>query len=373
MTESASTPRLTTGVAGPGDDVELRRLLRENPMKGRMSLSLEREPDFFLGAAVEGENHKAVFVRNEGRLVGLGTRSSRSAWLNSEPGRLGYLSQLRLDRSTRGTGALRAGFKEIRALHDIGDCGVYVTTIIEDNLLARRLLEAQWRGKPRYERRGALSTLVLPLSRPPRCPVDKSLELRSARIEELPEIVECLQRNLRRYQFAPLWTAELLTSSACLGLDIGDFLLAIRGGRIVGVLALWDQQGFKQSVVRGYSGALRFARPLVNLFRPWTGLPRLPRLGSRFSHIYLSHVAVDDDDSGIFLSLLSRAIERATGRGYAYATTGFCEGHPLREVIMSSFPLLEYRSLVYLAHYPQDETLAQRIGPGTPHLEIAVL
>lgn len=373
MTESPSTPRLTTGIAGPRDEAELRCLLRENPMEGRISLSLEREPNFFLGAAVEGENHKTVFVRKEGRLVALGSRSSRPAWLNSKPGRIGYLSQLRLDRSSRGTGTLRAGFKEIRALHDIGDCGVYMTTIIEDNLPARRLLEAQWKGKPRYDRRGTLSTLVLPLSRRSRCPVDRDLEIRAAGREDLPEVIACLQRNLSRYQLAPLWTAEFLNSSACLGLDIGDFFLAFRSGRCVGVLALWDQQGFKQSVVRGYSGALRLTRPLVNWLRPWTGLPRLPRTGSTFRHVYVSHVAVDNDDSSVFLSLLGRAIERATGRGYAYATTGFCQGHPLREVIMRSFSLLEYRSLIYLAHYPQDEALAQSIGPGTPHLEIAVL
>jgi hypothetical protein len=50
-------------LATPADDPEIRRLLRDNPMDGEIRVSLEREPNAFLAAAVEGEPHHMVVAR----------------------------------------------------------------------------------------------------------------------------------------------------------------------------------------------------------------------------------------------------------------------------------------------------------------------
>ena len=45
------------------DDPDLRRLLRENPMQGEISVSLEREPDLFMAGSIEGERHDTIVVQ----------------------------------------------------------------------------------------------------------------------------------------------------------------------------------------------------------------------------------------------------------------------------------------------------------------------
>src|SRR5258706_12279951 len=90
------------------DDPELRRLLRDSPMAGEIRVSLEREPNVFLTGAVEGEPHRTIVARNpEGGIVGMGSRSVWNAFVNGEPCRLGYLSQLRVDRAHRSRKRLR--------------------------------------------------------------------------------------------------------------------------------------------------------------------------------------------------------------------------------------------------------------------------
>ncbi len=86
------------------DDAELRRLLRENPVDGSIRVTLEREPDSFLAAGIEGDTHQVVVARDSGtgRLLGMGTRSVNNAYINGQRERLGYLSQLRLDRDHCG-------------------------------------------------------------------------------------------------------------------------------------------------------------------------------------------------------------------------------------------------------------------------------
>ena len=42
-------------IAGPRDDVEIRRLVAENPVPGRVVVAFEREPDYFAGCGVMGD------------------------------------------------------------------------------------------------------------------------------------------------------------------------------------------------------------------------------------------------------------------------------------------------------------------------------
>ena len=60
-------------LAVPGDDVELRRLLRENPMGGAISVSHEREPSFADALSIEGDRHQVVYLTIDiaGTLAGL--------------------------------------------------------------------------------------------------------------------------------------------------------------------------------------------------------------------------------------------------------------------------------------------------------------
>ena len=90
-------------LATPEDDAELRSLLRENPFPGKMLVSLEREPDYFVGARVEGPFHQTIVTRDQsrGEIIGMGTRSIRDVYLNGTVQSVGYLGQLRVARRYR--------------------------------------------------------------------------------------------------------------------------------------------------------------------------------------------------------------------------------------------------------------------------------
>jgi len=355
------------------DDVELRRLLRDNPLPGAITVTLEREPDFFLGSTVEGDVHQTIvgrLVGEEQRLMGLGSRSVRDAWLDGEAGRL------RIDRAYRGGGgALKEGYRIMRELHEeSGDTPFYVTTIIADNRVAREVLERDRGWKPKYDRRGAVSTLVLPVIFPRLRPPLLGAEVRRASADMAGDIADCLQRCYRGYQFAPRWSAESLTDgSLCRGLRIEDFTVALRQGRVVGCVAAWDQLAFKQTVVRGYSGWMRKIQPLVGRVGPLLRWPGMPEPGGTLRQVFLSHLAVEGDDPRLGLALLTSALNRLVGRGYAFATTGLAEGSPLLPAVKRAFLNIEYRSILYLVYWEDGVEAAQRLDDRPPHLEVATL
>ena len=198
--------------------------------------------------------------------------------------------------------------------------------------------------------------------------------MRPAEDADLEAIVACLTRNLSRYQLAPAWSEEDLRSDARTpDLSPSDFWVAERAGRVIGCVARWDQSGFKQTVVHGYSGALCLARPLVNLCAPLLGVPRLPAVGQPLPHAYLSHVAVDDDDVAVWLALAARAFDASVGAAWSYLTLAFAEGHPLLAPTRRAFKTLQYWSVIYVVYWEDGADAAARLDARVPHPELAIL
>lgn len=359
-------------LAGPDDDAELRRLMRDNAMAGSVSVAFTREPSFFAACGVEGDRFQVMVARTpQGRPVAVFGRSVRERWVGGERRRVAYLSALRVDPEWRGRPAMfRRGFDLVARTHAAeGDATPWLfTSIVEDNAPARRLLEAGIKALPLYEPIGVLCTLALPVWR--RHPGPKRLSARAATAADLDGIVACLARNLSRRDLAPAWTAaELLDPVRCRGLGIEDFVVVERGGAIVATAAVWDQGAFKQTVVAGYAGGISTFRGLINLAAPLVGVPRLPPPGGRLDHAYLSHFAADDDDPELALAVLGAAHGRAVGRGFAYVMIGFSETDPLRTRVQRHFGAIEYRAVLYTVSFD---------GPVPPpsrpfHLEVATL
>jgi hypothetical protein len=349
-------------------------LLRDNPMDGQIRVSLEREPNAFLAAAVEGEPHHTVVAREaSGRIVGMGSRAVWNAYVNGAPCRLGYLSQLRVDRNFRGRRRLlAAGYEVLRGLRGPDEAPFDITSIIADNATARRLLAAEVPGLPVYRELSGFVTLVLPGVRASRRP--PSVRIEPGLPSWMPEVADCLERNRRRYQTAPFFSAEdLLSPERSRGLAPQDFRLAIVDGRVVGCLALWDQSGFKQVVVRGYAPRLARWRPWINRLPAILGQPRLPDPGETLPHAYISHVAVDEDDPDIFHSLVESAHEEACRRRYAYAVIGFAAGHPWLRWLQRRFHARRYESMLYTVDWGEGAAAVEALDGRLPHVEAALL
>lgn len=363
-------------VARAEDDTELRRLLRENPIGGDIQVTLEREPNVFHAGGIEGEVHQIVVARDEisGRILGMGSRSLRTACVNGRPMRLGYLSQLRISGSLRGRRHLLAGgYARLRKLHDDGRTPFYFTTIVADNRPARRILEAGLAGLPRYRELEPILTLVLPVGRK-RHTIGTGFNLERGDAGNLSEIVECLQRNAHRRQFATYWRAEdLLSPERTRGLGPGDFYLARGREGVVGCIARWNQRGFKQTVVRGYGRRLGSLRPLLNVIAPWVGAPRLPARGATLCSAFISHVSIDGDVPEVFLELLTAAYNDAVADRFDYLMLGFAQRNPLVAAVKQAFPHREYVSILYLVYWDDGAEAAGAVDDRIPHPEVATL
>ncbi len=357
--------------ARPEDDAALRELLRARAMQGRIQLALEREPSFARAQAIEGDRHHTVVVRNteSGEIVGMGTRSVREVWVNGERRRVGYLGALRAAPGRRGLVRLAAGYRAVEATRRSDELPFDLTSVIEDNDVARRLLERGLPGLPRYEALCDYVTLLIPVGRGWKrtgpC-------VEAAGPADLAGIARCLERNLQRHQFAPVCgEPELRSVERHPDLALDDFAVIREAGRIVACAARWDQRRFKQVVVRGYAPLLARTRPLLNLFLGLGGRPQLPRVGAQLPLAYVACLAVDDDRLDLALALIDALRARCAGGEIQALAVGFARAHALRARIERAYPVRAYASCLYRVRWPGAPDVA--LDARVPHVEVATL
>jgi len=367
--------RYAIELADASDDEALKQLVADNPMNGRFQISLRREPSFFHAVKIQGPFCQVGVARDlhSGRAVGCATRAVRPAYLNGERAELGYIGGLRLDPRFRGGMLLARAYRTFRRLHEDERTRLYLTTIIDDNHAVRQLLGSQRAGLPRYHDWGRYHTLVIDSTRK-RQPSAGSLRVERGNQSRVAEISDCLSRNGRRRQFFPHYTEEEFSKSCqhFRDFNVGDFHLALKGSRVVGVAAAWDQSAFKQTVLVGYSGMVKTVRPLYNLVARLGGLPRLPSPGSLLKHCFMSFVAVDGDELDVFRALLDSIHSQVAAQGYDYLMVGLHQRDPLLRAARE-YPHRDYVSRLYVVYWEDGAEVCKLLDGRVPYLELAVL
>lgn len=349
------TRRYTLGTAA--DDAALRRLLRENPMHGAVTVAFEREPDFFRGAGIAGAEEQTIVAFQGDRIACMGRCIRRDCWVNGHAVRTGYLSELRLDRAHGGrAGLLREGFAFFRKLACDDAAELYFTAIAADNDRARRFLERGVRGLPAYRFLANLETVLIAVPRRIRA----RLRVEVATPERVPEFLALLNAHGRRHQLSTVWTAEMLRSLDRHGMPLERFLIATDGGVAVACGALWDQRGFRQTVIRGYSRLLNAARPFVNAMNVVLGRPRVPEVGEVLAQAFLSPLAFVEGAEAILPDFIAASFSHARRMGVEFLAIALPQEDAGLSVVHRRFSTRSWRSRLYSVDWPERRALPMR-------------
>jgi hypothetical protein len=366
----------------------LRRLFAESEMEGDIRLSFRREPNYFWATGLFGPFCQVVVARDTatGAVIGVGTRAIRDGFINGKIDPIGYLADLRLDRRYRSGTLIVRAYRHLSALHQDDQVKLYFTLIAEGNRRALDTIATGRAGLPPYHDWGrVLSPAINLAGRKISAVTDARIVRGGAKM--LPEIVECINRNHARRQFAPCYTLDqfAVTPANRSGnmeektravrlrdFNIEDFYVAMRGGKIIGVLGKWDQSRFKQTVVTGYRGNLRVFRPMYNLASKWIGAPSYPSLGEPLRSFYASFIAVDDDDLNVFRALLRQLYNDHLGGGYHYFVVGLHEQDPLTPAL-SDYVQTPFAARLFVVRFANGAESFAALDDRPPYIELALL
>lgn len=354
-------------LATRADDALIRAVLRRNSMPGAMALAFAHEPSFFDAIEVEGYDPQVVVGEQDGQLVGAGLVAMRRVYLNGETAEVGYLSSLRTDPAIRGTTALARGYRFYRQVHEVQQrVPFYLSTIMEDNNTARELLTSGRAGLPSYHEIGRYHTTAIPLLSQGKLRLPAGIRIVAGSAVGAEEIAAFLCETGRTRQFYPAYTAEELQAPTGLlrGLVLDDFAVALAGDRILGVMAAWNQLPFRQHVVTGYQGWLRWARPLLGSLLPPPGEP--------VRSLLAACVAIRNDDPAVFRALLRHLLRVHAGGAHCFLFVGLAGNDPLLPVACEPWHLTLH-SRIYVVEWGDGRAAVRTLDDRVPYLELGSL
>ena len=349
------------------DDAAIRRLLHENPMRGEITLSFEREPNYFHDFEIEGAETQTILAYERDQLLCMGRCSIQRRFVNGQIQRVGYLADLRLDTQVQGHfDILRRGYQFFRELHHIEPPDFYFTSIAADNHRSIRLLERGLPGMPAYGFLCNFVTLLIPVPRNARRLRQFNCVRGSS--EHLAELVSCLNSHAKQNQLAAFWTEDDLLSLKNVGLALSDFQLVLDENKVIACAALWDQRRFKQIVVRAYSRKVSVARPWINLAAKLFGTPRLPPVNSKLAFGLLSPLAVPADKPELALTLVESVLPIAAERGLEFCAIGFAADDLRLKALQNHFRCREYNTRLYQVRWKDTNNPTLDARPFLPEL-----
>lgn len=359
--------------AAPADDTALRGLLREGDMAGPIRLAMEREPSYFRSLDVEALRHDTVILEDsrDGSIAAMGARTVHSVMLEGERGRLGYLGQLRVARGRRlGRRAFRKGWARLLDARRPDELPFDLTSIAAENRVARRLLERGLPGLPRYHPVAEYEVLAIPTgARGPRGPRRRhgpEVEVREAGAEEREGMGELFRTAMEEAALVLPWRPRAA--------EAAHHLVAVdSAGGLVAGLSVVDPTPWRQYIVRGYEGPLRWARPLANVALRCARAPLLPRPGSRLRSGFLVGACARPGHEDAAAALVREAARRARRRGIAVLLYGAPRGDRWAELLARWYRPRRYRTIHYLVAHRDPGPVLERLRAGHLHVEPLVL
>lgn len=358
-----SPAALAVRLAREDDNDELLELARHCPMDGRVAIRTERDPRFFALTELQGDPSLVIVAEDaSGRLVGCGAAAVRDVYVGGRPVRCAYVGDLRIAPHARGGVLLARLHRAVMDLVEPLGVDLAYCAIVEGNRPAEALREPR-RSIPQYRRLGRIR--VCAITHAPRPRARGGIE--PPGMDDLPEIARSLDAFAARHDLAPAWTAGLLAVQLARvpGLSLERFLVARDRGRIVGVLAAWDQAALQRRRILAYRGRAAISRLLHDMRAAARGRPRLPRAGEILRELHITHVGVEDDRAEVFASLVAEAWSRFAD-GYHLMSFGLVEGHPLLAGLARTEHASFFTALHAIAH-ADGRWARYRFGPLLHH------
>ena len=312
-------------------DRALRQLLMDNPMPGWVTLAMTREPNYFAGMQRFGQEW-AVLAQEDTAWTGMYHCARWMAYVNGQPTPVGYLGGLRVAPHARHRRhAFRKGYASILQLNPFPAPSYWFSSIACDNTPARRLLEAQVPGLPRYTPLGSMHTYSLRTQSAPtpagwqRCPPSDGPAW-------------CATYRAHAHPISPVLTPENMHTLGA------TFYGHYSEGRMTACFALWNQQAYKQIRAVRYRPPLGALRPLYNVYATLTGRIPLPAPGETLPHTFMAFCGAADAD---WPDMIQAARTLAPT---PVLTFGLPATHPAQAEILHRFNATCYRSTIYQVH-----------------------
>jgi hypothetical protein len=362
-------------VIGRERNEDMRRVLAASPVEsGGLAVTFARDPDLFALPDLFSERVKCVGFFKAEEVVGFAMLMLQSRLVDGRPREVMYFGNVHAVEAGRHRGFVdRAAHELLGGPERWPELGFAV--VMRGNRSAERFIgrrDAGHRDFPATRVVGTVRAKNVLVTGPRR--ERGTYEVRPATPSDIGPIVGLLQAELRDRLFAPVVDmGSFLTDFAGRpGCGLDDYRVAARAGRVVGVCAVWDMAGLKQTRIVRYGGKLRALRAVHAACAPLLGFPRLPREGEPLREVTITDWAVEGRDPAILEALLASVYNECRARRYTVMIVGGTAGDPAL-LAADGFIGPSVRSSIVMFSKDPALLVEGRVDASLPYVDLAML
>ena len=327
--------------AGPADNKGICELCKI-PMAGDISISMGVDPDCFANAGIQNVIVELFVCRKKSKIIGLFSVGKSIVYFDGKPKMVRYLSDLRISpefqkslllvQITRyikrhilvdNEFAFAVVFSENKIMTDM------ITKVNQASLNNNALLKKA--SLPKFSLRGNYCSYMISLDNY-RSISKYKLFIRRANTSDVRAMQLFFNQEASKKQLYPSYDFSHLHSNYYHGLAISDYYLAIENGVIIGITGVWDQRGFKQTTVSGYSHYLKILRPIINSIAKISKGFNLPKAGESLNYFTLHTILTKNNDPKVFKAIVDFIYNEYYRKEFRYFLCGLDKNDALSTV-----------------------------------------
>jgi hypothetical protein len=340
------------------DNAGLLNLTSLLPMEGRISIRIDRNPDFFQLLNLRGPG-KLFVAENEGKIIGCFSASMMNILVNGNPDTVHYLADLKIHPSWLGSTLtsrlLYVMFDYLRTLR----ADLLFSTAAFGNEKVMPLFEGRI-GLPKFQCIGTFNVYQI-------IPFTKKTVSSKYTIEEIPlndDIITFYARFLKRYQYSPVMNEATLQETRN--------LIVMRNNEIIASLSLLDVGASKQNVLIRLPRALSLLVSLLRKLNKLVKILNLPELNQPIKIMYIKIFAFKEDCEEAFELLINQARTICFKERYCFLTVGIHEKDPLNS-FFSQYLHFTFHSLGFMASLSKKDEKIQNCMTGTAYEDYSLI
>ena len=314
----------TFRLANLDDGKAIKSLLENVVMEGRIATTALLVNDFWEDVNWASDDTLVMVCEADSKIVGLASIVVYSMWLNGQPEKIGYLTQLRLKAEYRKGTALARGYKFLSEARKQLGIKYFFTSIIDANLSAKQVLLGKRAGLPDYKPLFPYRTYLV-------------------RVKKSNLKVEHNQKATQSHE-----DLDLASWSKVSG--IASYSTTDKTATI----SLTTDSTKKTTLIKSYNSLMQYLRPAYNALRWMHGGIYLPPCGKTIPIHYVT---------GLSYNSISALNELINGLGHVlkgrYFAVGLIASHPLN-------PFFRKKACLTI-----DSTIYQVIWPDSPSWNVS--
>lgn len=356
--ESTEKSTVTIREGAYPDNDGLVKLTSQAPMNGKISIRVDRKPDFFGLLEMRGSSF-VIVAEFKNQIIGSYSVSAMPVYLNGITETAYYLADFKVHPDFRKSKVAlelaEAAILKLRSLH----ANLLFTTIISGNEAVSSFLKGSsyW---PAAKTAGLFNVYqIIPTSYKP-----KKTKYLVAEAYSDSSCIGFFNDFAKEFRFAPVLSAKSVENTI--------LLTASFNGEIVAAICLSDVRGKKQEVLTGLPFLLRNCIGFLNALRAIVSKNKLPGLYDDIKILYVKSFACKESHKAALKQLLSRARNIAYEKQYHFLTIGIHEKNPWKKVLIQ-YPKFNLQSRLYVTSMTNDKGLIDQVLGGVPFLDYSLV